>query len=270
MKRLQPLASSCSCQIPSTPLSPSFPAPSRLVLLACALLACRHLRALLFDHTKPPPLTQPLRAHPPKLDRLSTRAHRRSLREPDTCDSSSSDSLCSPTACARSKQQAEEGWTSEVRRREVLNSTGCRRRIPTPLHQPPCHCLSDGLIGSDGRWKAVEQLELLVRRVAVEQRDDEDRRPTRPPATLREHQRSSCTLCRKAAGNASHQLGKAASRVAAAGNHPRTARRATQDEPPRRRWRVEEARARTPPTPPSAPSLLRCGGGAAERRYCRA
>ena len=30
---------------------------------------------------------------------------------------------------------------------------------------------------------------------------------------------------------------------------------------------VEEARARTPPAPPSTPSLLRCGGGAAERRY---
>ena len=31
---------------------------------------------------------------------------------------------------------------------------------------------------------------------------------------------------------------------------------------------VEEARARTPPALPSTPSLLRCGGGAAERRYC--
>ena len=31
---------------------------------------------------------------------------------------------------------------------------------------------------------------------------------------------------------------------------------------------VEEARARTPPNPPSTPHLLRYGGCAAERRYC--
>ena len=33
---------------------------------------------------------------------------------------------------------------------------------------------------------------------------------------------------------------------------------------------VEEARARTPPNPPSTPPLLRCGGRAAERCYQRA
>ena len=41
----------------------------------------------------------------------------------------------------------------------------------------------------------------------------------------------------EAAGRTSQRLGKVASRVAAAGNHPRTARRDAQDGPPRRRWR---------------------------------
>ena len=83
----------------------------------------------------------------------------------------------------------------------------------------------------------VEQLQPLVQRVDVEQRDAEDHRQTRPPAILREQQRSSCRICVEAAGRTSYRLGKVASRVAAAGNHPRTARRAAQDGPPRRRWR---------------------------------
>ena len=56
---------------------------------------------------------------------------------------------------------------------------------------------------------------------------------------------------------------------AAAGNRPKTARRAAQDRPPRRRWR-RQACARTPPKPPSTPPLLRSGGRAAEWRYRRA
>ena len=38
-----------------------------------------------------------------------------------------------------------------------------------PTSSIPIQYLSKGLIGSDERRKAVEQLELLVRRVAVEQ-----------------------------------------------------------------------------------------------------
>ena len=71
----------------------------------------------------------------------------------------------------------------------------------------------------------------------------------------------------EAAGRTSHRLGKVASRVAAAGNNPEQP-----GEPPKMDLQgvegVEEARARTPPALPSTPSLLRCGGGAAERRYC--
>ena len=63
-------------------------------------------------------------------------------------------------------------------------------------------------MGLDERWKDVEQLQLLVRRVVVEQRDDEDRHQTRPPTILREQQRSSCTLCVEAAGRTSHRLRK--------------------------------------------------------------
>ena len=69
----------------------------------------------------------------------------------------------------RQKQIAGRGGLDEDRGKEVLKSTASHRPIPTPLHQPPIHYLSEGLIGSDERRKAVEQLELLVRRVAVEQ-----------------------------------------------------------------------------------------------------
>ena len=63
-------------------------------------------------------------------------------------------------------------------------------------------------MGLDERWKDVEQLQLLVRRVVVEQRDKENRRQTRPPTILREQQRSSCTLCVEAAVRTSHRLRK--------------------------------------------------------------
>ena len=119
----------------------------------------------------------------------------------------------------------------------MLKSTSSRCSIPTQLHQPSLHYLSEGLMRSDDNRKAVGKLQLPARGVVVEQRDDEDGRQTRPPAILREQQRSSCTLCAEAAVRTSHRLGKVASRVAAAGNHPRTARRAAQDGPPRRRWR---------------------------------
>ena len=83
-------------------------------------------------------------------------------------------------------------------------------------------------MGSDERRKAVGQLQLPVWRVVVEQRDDEDRLQPRPPAILREQQRSSYTLCVEAAVRTSHQLGKTAFGCPVAGNRPRTARRAAQ------------------------------------------
>ena len=58
-------------------------------------------------------------------------------------------------------------------------------RIPTPLEQPGLHYLSEGLMGPVDCRKALEQLEPLVRRVEVEQRED-DGRQIRPPAILRE------------------------------------------------------------------------------------
>ena len=90
----------------------------------------------------------------------------------------------------------------------ALKSTASHRPIPTPLHQPSYHYLSEGLIGLDERRKAVGQLQLPIWRVVVEQRDDEYRRQTRPPAILREQQRSSYTLCVDAAVRTSHRLRK--------------------------------------------------------------
>ena len=77
----------------------------------------------------------------------------------------------------------------------ALKSTSSRRPIPTPLHQPALHYLSEGLMGSADLQKDVEQLQLLVRRVEVDQLDDEDDRQTRPPTILREQQRSTYTTC---------------------------------------------------------------------------
>jgi len=132
---------------------------------------------------------------------------------------------------------ARTGGLDEVPGSEALKSTASRRPLPTPLHRYPTSYLSEGLIGSDERLEAVEQLQPPRGRVDVAQRDAEDHRQARPPAILREQQRYSGTTCVEAAGRTSYRLGKVASRVAAAGNHPRTARRDAQDGPPRRRWR---------------------------------
>ena len=66
----------------------------------------------------------------------------------------------------------------------ALKSTASRRPIPTPLHQHPSSYLSEGLIGSDGRPEAVGQQQPPRGCVDVGQRDAEDRRQTRPPATM--------------------------------------------------------------------------------------
>ena len=92
-------------------------------------------------------------------------------------------------------------------------------------------------MGSDDLRKDAEQLQLLVRRVEVEQRDDEDDRRTRPPTILREQQRSTGTTCVEVGGRTLIRLRKPSVGSAATRNRPKTARRATQDRPPRRRWR---------------------------------
>ena len=55
---------------------------------------------------------------------------------------------------------------------EVPRSTSSRCPIPTPLHQPALHYLSEGPIGSADLWKDVEQLKLLVEVRGVGQLDD--------------------------------------------------------------------------------------------------
>jgi hypothetical protein len=97
--------------------------------------------------------------------------------------------------------------------------------MPIPLYQPSLHYLSEGLTGSAGAWKDVEQLQLLVRR-EVEQRDDEDGREILPPTILREQQRSTCTTCVEATGRTLLRLRKPRVGSAAAGDCPKTAQRA--------------------------------------------
>ena len=55
---------------------------------------------------------------------------------------------------------------------EVPRSTSSRCPIPTPLHQPALHYLSEGSIGSADLRKDVEQLKLLVEVRGVGQLDD--------------------------------------------------------------------------------------------------
>jgi len=119
----------------------------------------------------------------------------------------------------------------------VLKSTSSRCLIATPLHQPALHYLSKGLMGPADLWKDVEQLQLLVRRVEVEQRDDEDDHQTRQPTILREQQCLAGRTCVEGAGRTLLRLGKPGVGSGAAGNHPKTARRAAQDGRPRRRRR---------------------------------
>ena len=106
----------------------------------------------------------------------------------------------------------------------ALKRTSSRCPIPTPLHRPSLHYLSKGLMGSDDLWKDAEQLQLLVRRVEVEQRDDEDDRRTRPPTILREQQRSTGTTCVEVGGRTLLRLKKPCVGSAATRNHPKTAR----------------------------------------------
>ena len=108
----------------------------------------------------------------------------------------------------------------------ALKSTSFRCPIPTQLHQPSLHYPSEGLMGSADLRKDVQQLQLLVRRVEVEQRDDEDDRRTHPPTILREQQRSTCTTCVEATGRTLLRLRKPRVGSAAAGDCPKTAQRA--------------------------------------------
>ena len=78
-------------------------------------------------------------------------------------------------------------------------------------------------MGLDERWKDAQQLQPLVRRVEVDQRDDEDDRRTRPPTFLREQQRSTCTTCVWVAGRTLLRLRKPGVESAATRNRPKTA-----------------------------------------------
>ena len=63
-------------------------------------------------------------------------------------------------------------------------------------------------MGSDDLRNDVEQLQLLVRRVEVDQRDDENDRRTRAPTILREQQRSTGRTCVEAGGRTLLRLRK--------------------------------------------------------------
>ena len=117
-------------------------------------------------------------------------------------------------------------------------------------------------MGSDDNRKAVEQLQLLVRRVEVDQRDDEDDRRAHPPAILREQQRSTGTTCVEVAGRTLLRPRKPTVRSAATRNRPKAARRAAEDERPwRRQWRgSSRAHLAKPPFTPHPAALRWCSG----------
>ena len=146
----------------------------------------------------------------------------------------------------------------------MLKSTSCRCPIPTQLHQSSLHYPSVCLMGSADLRKDVEQLQLLVWRVEVEQRDDEDDRRILPPTILREQQRSTYTTRVEVAGRTLIRLRKPSVGSAATRNCPKTARRATQDRPPRRRWRQRSSctHPAKPPFDPTPTALRRSRGRA--------
>ena len=119
-------------------------------------------------------------------------------------------------------------------------------------------------MGLDDLRNDVEQLQLLVQRVEVEQRDDEDDRRTRPPTILREQQRSTGRTCVEVGGRTLLRLRKPNVGSAAARNRPKTARRAAQDRPPRRRWRRGSScpHPAKPPFNPTPTALRRLRGRA--------
>lgn len=143
-----------------------------------------------------------------------------------------------PPHRARRKQTARTGVCDDVRGREVLRNTGCHGVIPTPLKQPSLYCLSDGLMGPVDCQKVLEQLhvEPLVKRVEVEQRED-DGHQTRPPTILREQQRSSGGICVETAGRTCQRLRKTRFRCSPSENRPLAQPGAAEDGPPRRQWR---------------------------------
>ena len=107
--------------------------------------------------------------------------------------------------------------------------------MPTPLHQPVLHYTPEGLIGPADLQKDREQLQPLVRRLEVDQRDDEDGRQILPPTIPRKQQCSTGTTCAEVAGRTFLRLRKPGVGSTATGNRPKTARRAAQDRPARRR-----------------------------------
>ena len=92
-------------------------------------------------------------------------------------------------------------------------------------------------MGLDERWNDAEQLQPLIWRVEVDQRDDENDRRTHPPTILREQQRSPYRTCVEVGGRTLLRLRKPSVGSAATRNRPKTAQPAAQDRPRRRRWR---------------------------------
>jgi len=119
----------------------------------------------------------------------------------------------------------------------ALKGTSSRCPVPTPLHRPSLRHLPDGPRGSADLRKAVGRLQLPVRRVEVEHRDGEDDHRILPPTILRDQQRSTGRTRAEVAGRTLLRPRKPSVGSTAAGNRPKTARRAAQDRPPQRRWR---------------------------------
>ena len=108
----------------------------------------------------------------------------------------------------------------------ALKSTSSRCPLATPLHRPSLHYITKGLVGSADLRKDAEQLQPLIQRVEVEQRDDEDGRQILSPTILRKQQRSTCRICVEVAVRTLLRLRKPCVGSAAARNRPKTARRA--------------------------------------------
>ena len=194
-----------SCRVTNTLLLLLAQALHFLLPQALAPHALRVLGALLLGAAE----NAPSRTFPPTSSRRTLQSAPYLALPMDPLPWAARSSCSRPPSTSRSSRTAlrpkradrrDRGGQTGLPEGEVPRSTSSRCPIPTPLHQPALHYLSEGPIGSADLRKDVQQLKLPVRRVEVEQRDDEDGRQILPPTILREQQRSTYTTCVEVAG----------------------------------------------------------------------
>ena len=144
---------------------------------ALALLLLGVLGAPLLGATE----NAPFRAFPPTSSRRTLWSAPYIALPMDPLPRAARSRCCQPPSTSRSSCTAlrpkradrrDRGGQTGLPEGEVPRSTSSRCPIPTPLHQPALHYLSEGPIGSTDLRKDVQQLKLPVEVRGVGQLDD--------------------------------------------------------------------------------------------------